>query len=274
MRTCYLTLPLALLLSFGAAAQTVSDSSPKSDAAAGAPTVPGISASAVPVIGSGTGVVAELSKSVNAKKAKIGDRVRAEVIQDVLYRGKIVMRTGSKLIGHVTLAKAHTKDDSESLLSITFDKVELKGGGEMNLLACIRALAAPSSISLVDKPDLMGPPPGPVLPGQNGPQPLGTSRSGNTQSRGSVTNPNQAIPRVSVGEAYNQNAIPAGPQLKSKGNLLLSSVSRGVYGLHGLSLAASGTGANQNTVILSMGDDVKLESGVQIVIQLNTPVTQ
>ncbi|HWZ42589.1 MAG TPA: hypothetical protein VNW97_03900 [Candidatus Saccharimonadales bacterium] len=273
MRTCSLIFPLALLLSFGAAAQTVSDSSPNAATAAVAPTVPGIGASAVPVIGGGTGVVAELSKTVNAKKAKAGDRVRAEVIQDVLYRGKIVMRTGSKLVGHVTLAKAHTKEDSESRLSIVFDKVELKGGGELNLLACIRALAAPSSLSLVDKPDLMGPPPSSALPGQNGPQPLGTSRSGNTQSRGSPS-PNQSIPRVSAGDAYNHNAVPAGPLLKSKGTLLLSSVSRGVYGLHGLSLAASGTGVGQSTVILAMGDDVKLESGVQIVVQLNAPVTQ
>src|SRR5215472_10569209 len=39
--------------------------------------------------GVGTIIVAELTNSVNAKKAKIGDRVECTVVTDLLYQGKI-----------------------------------------------------------------------------------------------------------------------------------------------------------------------------------------
>src|SRR5260370_14179227 len=41
--------------------------------------------------GIGTIIVAELTNSVNAKKAKIGDRVECTVVADLLYQGKIVV---------------------------------------------------------------------------------------------------------------------------------------------------------------------------------------
>jgi hypothetical protein len=277
MRTWSIALSLALLMSVGTAAQTVANSSPNPASpviSAETPKVPDVSTTAAPLIGGGTGVIAELSKSVNAKKVKPGDRVKAEVIQDVIYRGKVVVRMGSKLIGHVTTAKARTKEDSESQLGIIFDKAELKGGGEINLVACIRALAAPSSMSMVDKPELMAPPPMPGG-GGSGPQPIGTGRTANGQTRGvGVSSANQGIGSgASASAAYNASTLPPNAHHR-RDRTLLSSASRGVYGLHGVSLSASGTGANQSTVISSMRDDVKLETGVQIVVQLNVPATQ
>ena len=42
-----------------------------------------------PALSGGTGVVAELSGSLNAKKAKAGDAVKATVVQDVLSHAKL-----------------------------------------------------------------------------------------------------------------------------------------------------------------------------------------
>lgn len=278
MRTWSIAFSLVLVLSLGAAAQTVPNSSSNAAATATlaeAPKIPDINTVAVPVIGGGTGVVAELSKTVNARKAKPGDRVRAEVIQDVLYRGKIVMRMGSKLVGHVVMSKARTKEDRESRLGIVFDKAELKGGGEINLLACIRALAAPSSISMVDRPELMGPPPIPTTTAQlGGPQPIGTPRNGVGTARGSAPTLRPSQSGV-AGSAGLYAPLPvSGPEPRNRGNLLLSSASRGVFGLYGLTLMSAGTGASQSTVVTSIRDDVKLESGIQIVVQLNVPATR
>jgi hypothetical protein len=39
-------------------------------------------------------------------------------------------------------------------------------------------------------------------------------------------------------------------------------------------LTSSGSGPTQTSVIISNRDHVKLESGIQIVVQLNAPVTQ
>src|SRR5215469_7429852 len=68
----------------------------------------------------GTDLVAELNKSINSKKAKLGDPVKATLTQDVISHGKIVIRRGSKLIGHVTAVNARSKEDAESRLSMVF----------------------------------------------------------------------------------------------------------------------------------------------------------
>src|SRR5260370_2344367 len=57
-------------------------------------------------LSSGTTMQTELTKSLDARKAKAGDQVTAMVTQDVKSDGKVVVRKGSKLIGHVTEAKA------------------------------------------------------------------------------------------------------------------------------------------------------------------------
>src|SRR5215469_13979546 len=88
----------------------------------------------------GTDLVAELNKSVNSKKARLGDPVKATLTQDVLEHGKIVIRRGSKLIGHVTEVKPRSKDDQESRLGLIFDKAMLKGGEEIDFNAVVRAL--------------------------------------------------------------------------------------------------------------------------------------
>src|SRR5207245_4939351 len=74
----------------------------------------------------GTIIQAELSKSIDAKKAKQGDQVSAKTIEDVRSNGKVVIPKGSKLIGHIMEAKASTKEDSNSNLAIAWDKAVLK----------------------------------------------------------------------------------------------------------------------------------------------------
>jgi len=89
----------------------------------------------------GSMLYAELSKTVDAKKAKAGDPVSAVLIADVLSHGKIVARRDSKLVGHVTEAQAHSKDTPESRLGIVFDKVLLKGGQEIPFVSVLMALS-------------------------------------------------------------------------------------------------------------------------------------
>ncbi len=94
-------------------------------------------------LSSGTTMQAELTKPLDAKKAKAGDEVSAKVTQDVKSDGKVVVHKGSKLVGHVTEAKARTKENSESKLGIVFDKAVLKGGQEVAFNGVIQALAPP-----------------------------------------------------------------------------------------------------------------------------------
>src|SRR5689334_7654741 len=89
----------------------------------------------------GSILYAELSKTVDAKKAKAGDPVSAVLLADLLSHGKVVARRDSKLVGHVTEAQAHSKDTPESRLGIVFDKVLLKGGQEIPFVSVLMALS-------------------------------------------------------------------------------------------------------------------------------------
>src|SRR5947209_6966939 len=76
----------------------------------------------------GSILYAELTKTVDAKKAKVGDPVAAVLVADILAHGKIVVRHDTKLLGHITEAQVHSKDTPESRLGIVFDKVITKDG--------------------------------------------------------------------------------------------------------------------------------------------------
>jgi hypothetical protein len=47
-------------------------------------------------------LLAEFAGSINARKLKPGDKVKAHVVQDVLSHGRIVIPEKSHLVGHVT----------------------------------------------------------------------------------------------------------------------------------------------------------------------------
>jgi hypothetical protein len=277
MKNSLIAFSLVILLSFGDAAQSGTTVASNTVAeAANAKPADVQTPSVVPLIGAGTGLVAELSNNINAKKAKPGDRVKAQITQDVLYRGRIVMRVGTKLIGHVQAARPFTKDEQESQLNIVFDKAELKGGGEMALMGSIRALAPTVNVSMVDRPDQMAMPAVTGVQGTlRGPAPVGggPSRTSGTGNRNTAP----PTPTATSGSsAANASFSPAAMQSGhfTRDNRLLSSASRGVIGMRGITLTNSGTGPNQTSVISSNRDHVKLESGIQIVVQLNAPVTQ
>ena len=93
----------------------------------------------------GSILYAELTKTVDAKKAKVGDPVNAVLVADVLAHGKIVVRRDAKLLGHVTEAQVHSKEIPESRLGIVFDKIITKSGEVpfQSLLLAIRPAERP-----------------------------------------------------------------------------------------------------------------------------------
>ena len=94
-------------------------------------------------LAAGTVIGAELTKSIDAKKAKSGDQFTARVLNDVRSESGVVILRGSKLMGHVTEAKPRAKGESDSVLGIAFDKIEVKNGQEIPVHAAIQAVARP-----------------------------------------------------------------------------------------------------------------------------------
>jgi hypothetical protein len=223
----------------------------------------GSSNGAASALSAGTNVQAELTKSLDAKKAKAGDEVAAKVTQDVKSNGQVVVRKGSKLIGHVTEAKARNQENSESRLGIMFDRAVLKDGQEVTLNAVIQALAPATNVSAAadDAALLGGGTPAPQPSGGSGV--AGSAMGGATSAIGSTVGGAAST----VGNTAGSVGRTASGTVNGAGSL--SSTSRGVIGLQGLSLNSAASGSAQGSVISSSSRNVKLDSGTQMVLQVN-----
>ncbi len=83
----------------------------------------------------------ELTKTLDSKKAKVGDAVEAKLIAGITLPNGTMVPRGSKVVGHVTEAKARSKSDPESSLGIVFDKFVRSGGEDTPVSGVIQAVA-------------------------------------------------------------------------------------------------------------------------------------
>ena len=242
-------LPLAALLCISTSlAQVPPQPSPGKDAS--------VQKSASPVDGlpPGTVLSVELSKSLDAKKAKPNDKIEARTATDLLAHGHILVPRKTKVIGHVTEAKAHSKASPNSLVGITFDRLLLKDGREVPLQLAVQAVGRPLDFgpavesvpdSLADASSMPGKPP---TMGSQTPADAAASGSPTPRYPGSITDP--PSPRTA---GLNRSTVsPLGP------------TSRGVVGMKGLSLDTSGP----VSVLSSNTENVHLDSGAQLILRV------
>lgn len=224
-------------------------------------------------VGSTSSLQAELTKSIDAGKAKPGDAVTAKLTQDYKSDGKVVFHKGSKLIGHVIEAQAHTKGHAESRLGIVFDKVQPRGGEEASINAAVQALAPPARSMVASSADesLSAP----VMAGgrsASGGGLLGGVAGGATSTLGGAAGTAGNVAGgvtggVASGISSTANGA-AGTGLSSQGNL--TNASRGVLGMQGLSLNSVTAASTQGSIISSATRTVKLDSGTQMLLQLSS----
>ncbi|HET6841421.1 MAG TPA: hypothetical protein VFK06_07000 [Candidatus Angelobacter sp.] len=215
---------------------------------------------------SGTLMVAELSRGLNTRHLKVGDIVKAKVIQDVIAEGRIVVPRDSKMLGLVVEVKKSNKEDRESTLVVMFEQVRLRRGGEAKLHGVIQAVAPP--IPRVDHPDQLLPP---NLGGGGGrssgsPQPIGTSASGASRSNSGMGTVTTGRGQGTVGAANVPPADPTGAQTTPSG--ALSAGARGVIGIPDLALRADASNGTVRTVLRSRKGNINLDGGTQIVVRV------
>lgn len=204
---------------------------------------------------------AELTSSVDSKKAKVGDVVNARLSEALRADGALLLPKGAKLLGHLTQSSARCKDDPSSSLAIQFDKALLKDGQEIPLTVWIRALAAEPRTVFQQGPeqDLNA---GTPAAGQS---PMGASRP-------SMGGPPAAKSPSIVGSTNGSaSETTASGGLNAFGQL--SAQSKGVFGLDGIHLAADASSATQGSLITSSGRSVHLDSGTRLLLvwQAETP---
>jgi hypothetical protein len=89
-------------------------------------------------------ITGELTHAIDAKKAKVGDKVTLRLVNDVLSNGKIIVpyRNG-KVIGHISEVRPATKENPQSMVAIEFDRIEAKGGTDLPITAVIQSMTPP-----------------------------------------------------------------------------------------------------------------------------------
>ncbi len=235
---------------------------------------------------------AVLTKSVDSKKMKQGDEVFAKTTADTATSAGTRIPRNSKLVGHVTEAKAKGKGEAQSSLGFVFDKAVLKNGQEIPLHAVIQAVAAPVQMPVNAASDMdsnsdmsmsgpsragggMGSPAG----GNGGLLGGAANTVNNTASSvGGVTQNTTGAVNNTLG-ATGSVAGNAGQNAAIAGNGALASNASGVIGMKNIQLqnatsAAAGAtssvaapGAGAAPVLVSSANNVRLDSGTQLVLK-------
>ena len=230
-------------------------------------------------LASGTAMNAELSQPVDAKKNKPGDAVTAKTTSATKSNGNVVIPKGTKLVGHISEAKARAKGESESAVGIVFDKAVMKNGQEIPLNVALQAVAASQTAasSSVAQDDLYagggavsGAGAGGRGSGGSGGGVLGGARSTAGATAGSVANTAGNVGGGAVNSTANVAGTATGATRGAVGGLNaageLTSNSQGVFGMEGLNLNSATSNSTQGSLITSSSKNVHLDSGTKLLL--------
>jgi hypothetical protein len=202
----------------------------------------------------GGAMVAELARSVDAKKAKADDKIEARLTMDVLSHGRIVIPRGTKIVGHVIDARPRTKRVSESRVEIAFERILIKNGREIPLKATIQAVGVPIPTSAPANLDT-------EEPQMAGPQ----SDPGRNEMRRILGN---AFPgSVRPANSANGAEEPAGNGGLHGNSPPSATVVQGVVRMKGIALSNT----TQGSAITSTSENVHLSRGTQLLLRVTEP---
>jgi hypothetical protein len=248
MGTLVKAISVSLLLAILAFAQAAQNPATQPAASTSAQQSPG-QAGQTPRIAPGTVIPVQLTKGVEAKKAKTGDGVEAKVTQDLKAgNGQVVVPKDTKVIGHVTEAQAGNKDQKGSQLGIAFDHAVLKNGEDLKLPMAVQAIISPATLN----------------PAADEPAAENTPTQAQPRTPGGMAAPAGQSPGPGAGTASsspsNDSATPSHPPITAQ--------TQGVVGMSNLKLANT-TDGNLGSVVSSEKNNVKLESGTLMLLRVS-----
>jgi hypothetical protein len=240
-------------------------------------------------------VSGELAEKLDSKSAKIGDAVVVKTTQTAHTADGAVIPKGSRILGHVAEVKAHGKGSEDALLTVMFDRAELKGGQSIRIHSVIESVAPPVSVatSMDNEDSLAG--------GVGGMRSSGGGRTGGGLAGGAVSGGGSLAGSVGgvAGSSTRSlessgNATQSG--LASAGNGTLGAASQAsgnataatagdlqaaaggalaahATGISGLMLAGDATGATSGTLSASH-KNVHLDGGTQMVLGVSAAPPQ
>lgn len=224
-------------------------------------------------IGQSTELNATLSKPVDARNAKPGDELTATVSEDVKSSGQVLIRKGSKLVGHVTTARPLNSGQGSaegsvgSQLGIVFDRAVLKDGTAVPINATVQALAAAESSTSMGMSDanagLAGAASTAGTARSSGGGLVGGVTGGASGAIGGATGRTGAIANGTVSGSLSKSAGAVGG-LNAAGRL--ASGSQGTFGLKGIEVSPA-TGADaKGSILSSTTHNVRLDRGTRMLL--------
>lgn len=208
-------------------------------------------------IAPGSVIPVQLTKTVDAKKAKTGDEVVAKVTQDMKTQsGEVLVPKDTKVIGHVTEAQARNKEQKESQLAIAFDRAVTKDGNAMQMPMSIQAIIGQQQNENAAAAGGGEAAPAPSAPSGG----MGGGGAHGAGSSGGAAAPAPPAPGGTGGGATDSpsanNAHPA-----------INEQTTGVIGISNMNLSPAASGA-QGSVVTSEKNNVKLESGTMLLLKV------
>ncbi len=182
-------------------------------------------------------------KTLDSSKLKDGDAIEVETAGGFKLPDGTLVPKGSKLSGHVTTAKARSKGDPDSQLTVTFDKLNVANGKQLSVKGTVQAVFRAPDEQM--DPSITGAATTAAGGSAGGAGPSGVGGGGAVTSVGVVTNTKSGSDTDAESKAQ---ATPT-PQ------------SVGVHGIDNLQL--------DNGVLSSKGKNVKLGGGVRIVVHVD-----
>jgi hypothetical protein len=207
-------------------------------------------------IADGTKIDVQLVSCLDARRSRVGDPVEAQIEQDVKQGGKVVLKKGTQLGGRVTVSQARVGSRGQSQIGIAFERALLPNGVSIPLHASILALSAPPSIAAGADSET-------VPSGAMASTPA-SARASAAPAAATAMNTSNATTSVAAGTT-NAAAHSSGGSASS---VRLTSNSKGVFGLEGLSLGSAKPA--QGSVIASSTKNVRLNSGTEMLLRTSS----
>ncbi len=222
-------------------------------------------------------VTGELEKKIDTKNAKAGDPVIVKTTEKATTADGIVIPKGSRIVGHVTDAQAHTKTNPNARLTIQFDQAEIKGGQTLSIRTVMENVAPPPttvhSTDTLNSPG-MGSAPMASPSAAGAPGGATASPAGAAPGSGAQTNPAPGGGAPAMSAETEQQAASAQPKsgtvVSRQGNVAIKTTA-----LPGVLLATNANGqpfSNAAGALLGAKQNVHLDGGTEIVLAvMDTP---
>jgi hypothetical protein len=193
-------------------------------------------------------VTAELTKGIDTKRAKVGDEVDAKTTNEAKLPDGTVLPKGTKLAGNVVDVTAKSKEQKNSHLVISLNRLVMKDGSDKPIRAAVTSVTAPASNQMADMPMSSG---------------AGSSPSGGASSAGggSTTASTPSTPSLPSSSMPSQAQSAEGGMLKNANDRVP------VGNLPNVVLSAPSTPQSAG-VLDGVGENISLQNGTKLTVNV------